>query len=110
MFTLLRHQYRAVAYILTHSVNLAFGPKSGFKNKCRAEFGLVILGFKIRPIYSSVSNTEYQARSSNSKLKPGNTVLPTVILKTNFYQHYKSRMTAFSKLSRTSPLGFSAYE
>jgi len=34
--------YSAVARILTHSVNLAFGPKSGFKNECRAraEFGL----------------------------------------------------------------------
>jgi len=28
--------YSAVAYIFTHSVNLAFKPKSGFKNKCRA--------------------------------------------------------------------------
>jgi len=46
MFTFLRHQYPAVAHILTHSVNLAFGPKSGFKNKCRARagFGLVISG------------------------------------------------------------------
>jgi len=36
----------AVAHILTHSVNLIFGPKSGFKNKCRAGagFGLVLLG------------------------------------------------------------------
>jgi len=32
MFRLLRHQYSAVAHILTHSVNLTFGPKSGFKN------------------------------------------------------------------------------
>jgi len=31
MFTLLRSQYPAVAHILTHSVNLSFGPKSGFK-------------------------------------------------------------------------------
>jgi len=38
--------YSAVAHILTHSVNLAFGPKLGFKNKCRsrAGFGLVISG------------------------------------------------------------------
>ena len=35
-FTLLRHQYSAVAHILTHSVNLAFGPESGLKNKCWA--------------------------------------------------------------------------
>jgi len=40
--TLLRHQYPTVAQILTHSVNLALGPKSGLKNKVRArtEFGL----------------------------------------------------------------------
>jgi len=38
--------YSAVAHILTPSVNLAFKPKSGFKNKCRARavFGLVISG------------------------------------------------------------------
>jgi len=38
--------YSAVAYILTPSVNLSFGPKSGFKNKCRpwAGFRLVISG------------------------------------------------------------------
>jgi len=36
------HQLPAVADILTHSVNMAFGPKSAFKNKCRAQtrFGL----------------------------------------------------------------------
>jgi len=36
----------AVAHILTPLVNLAFGPKSGFKNKCRtrAGFRLVISG------------------------------------------------------------------
>jgi len=28
--------YSAVAHILTPLVNLAFRPKSGFKNKCRA--------------------------------------------------------------------------
>jgi len=34
--------YSVVAHILTPSVNLAFGPNSGFKNKCRnrAVFGL----------------------------------------------------------------------
>jgi len=38
--------YSAVAHILTTSVNVAFRPKSGFKNKCRARagFGLVISG------------------------------------------------------------------
>ena len=35
MFTLLRHQYAAVARILDHSVNLTFRPKSGFKTECR---------------------------------------------------------------------------
>jgi len=32
--------YPAVAHILTSSVNLAFRPKSGFKNKCRARAGV----------------------------------------------------------------------
>jgi len=38
--------YSAVAHILTSLVNLAFKPKSGFKNKCRtrAGFRLVISG------------------------------------------------------------------
>jgi len=38
--------YSAVAHFLTPSVNLAFGPKSGFKDKYRARavFGLVVLG------------------------------------------------------------------
>jgi len=38
--------HSAVAHILTPSVNLAFRPKSGSKNKClaRAGFGLVISG------------------------------------------------------------------
>jgi len=31
--------YSAVAQILTPSESLAFGPKSGFKNKCRARAG-----------------------------------------------------------------------
>jgi len=35
MFTLLRYRCPAVAHILTHLVNLAFGPKSGFKHKCQ---------------------------------------------------------------------------
>jgi len=39
MFTLTRHQYPAVAQILTHSVNLAFGPKAGFKYRRRARAG-----------------------------------------------------------------------
>jgi len=39
MFTWLRHQYPAVAHILTHSVSLSFGSKSGFKNNCRARAG-----------------------------------------------------------------------
>jgi len=48
--------YPAVAHILTYLVNLAFGPKSGFKNKCRAwaGFGLGLgSSFKMRPVYNS---------------------------------------------------------
>ena len=38
--------YSAVAHVLTPSVNLAFGYKSGFTSKCRARavFGRVISG------------------------------------------------------------------
>jgi len=32
--------YPAVAHISTHSVKVAFGSKSGFKNKYRTGFGL----------------------------------------------------------------------
>jgi len=49
--------FSAVAHILTSSVNLAFGPNSGFKNKCltRPGFGLGPgLVFKMRPFYNSV--------------------------------------------------------
>jgi len=43
---MLRHQYYAVTHILTYSVTLAFGPKSGFKkSQVRAGFGLVISGW-----------------------------------------------------------------
>jgi len=35
MFASLRHQYPALVHILTYSVNLAYGPELGFKNKCR---------------------------------------------------------------------------
>jgi len=35
--------YSAVAHILTPSVNLAFNPKSGFKNKCRALAGFELV-------------------------------------------------------------------
>jgi len=47
--------YSAVAHVLTLSVNLLFGPNSGFKNKCRAPavFGLGS-GFKMRPFCNSV--------------------------------------------------------
>jgi len=39
---LIRHQYCAVAHVLSHLVNQCSGPKSGFKHKCRASaaFGL----------------------------------------------------------------------
>ena len=50
MFSLLRHQYPAVAHILTHLVNLAFGPKSGLKNVgLRAGSGV-----KMRPVSNSL--------------------------------------------------------
>jgi len=35
MFTLLRYRCLAAAQSLTHSVDLAFGPKSGFRHKCQ---------------------------------------------------------------------------
>jgi len=41
----------AVARILTHSLNLAFGPKSGFKYIRQTLAGLVISGFKIRRVH-----------------------------------------------------------
>jgi len=42
IFTLLRQQYPTDAHIFTHSANLAFWTKSGFKNEVRAlaRFGL----------------------------------------------------------------------
>jgi len=42
ILTSLHQQYPTVAHILTRSANLAFRPKSDFKNKCpsRARFGL----------------------------------------------------------------------
>ena len=47
--------YSAIPHILTLSVNLAFRPKLGFKNKSRtwAGFGPGS-GFKMRPFYNSV--------------------------------------------------------
>ena len=46
MSTFLRHEYPAVAHVLTHSAILAFGPKSDFKHnlQARAGFRLVISG------------------------------------------------------------------
>jgi len=49
--------YSAVAHILTPLVNLAFRPKSDFKNKCRARAGFGLgpgSGFKMRPFHNSV--------------------------------------------------------
>ena len=47
--------YSTVGHILTPSVNLLFGPNSGFKNKCWAAAVVGVgSGFKIRPIYNSV--------------------------------------------------------
>jgi len=39
IISLLRHHYTTVAHILTHSVNLSFGPKSGFKIICQVAAG-----------------------------------------------------------------------
>jgi len=54
---LLRHQNPAVANILTHSVNLAVGPKSGCRNKYRVRAcnfrPWSCSGFKTRPVYNS---------------------------------------------------------
>jgi len=46
MFSLLRHIIPAIVHILTQSVYLVFGPKSGFKNMwlARARFGFVLSG------------------------------------------------------------------
>ena len=49
--------YSAVAHILIPLVNLAFRPKSVFKNKCRARAGFGFgpgSGFKMRPFHNSV--------------------------------------------------------
>jgi len=46
MFTLLPHQCLAATYVLIHSVNLTFGPKVGFKIKCRVRTDL---GFEHEP-------------------------------------------------------------
>jgi len=40
IFTLLCQQYPIVAHIMAHWIKVPFGPESGFKNKCRAGFGL----------------------------------------------------------------------
>jgi len=56
MFTVPHYRYLAAAQILPHSVNLAFGPKSGFKHKCQVRTCDVGLGpgsgFKMRPVYN----------------------------------------------------------
>jgi len=40
IFALQRHQYHEAAHIMSHSVNVAFRLRSGFKNKCPDGFGL----------------------------------------------------------------------
>jgi len=45
MFTALPNHYTAVAHILIQPINVVPWPKLGFKNKRRAGFGVVILGF-----------------------------------------------------------------
>jgi len=47
-------RYPAVAHSLTHSLNLAFGLKSGFKNNVRLGTGS---GFKMTPVYNCLPKT-----------------------------------------------------
>jgi len=76
MFTLLRHQYPAVGPILTHSVNLAFGPKPRFKNKfgAQAGFGLQSLfttPFQM-PVFFAFFNTRLKfGREAYNQVAPG---------------------------------------
>jgi len=63
LFTLIHHQYPAVAHFLTHSVNFAFGPISDFKKNCRARTGS---SFRIRPVYISAVNFTAAALSDGS--------------------------------------------
>jgi len=58
MFTLPHHQYPAVRYILTHLVNWAFGPKSGFKIKCRDRAGFGLQNETRAQLCSAVSDLE----------------------------------------------------
>jgi len=55
MFTLLRHQHPTVAHTLIHSVDLVFGPKSGFKINVGKSPHL-FSGLKMRPVYNSGSS------------------------------------------------------
>jgi len=55
-----RPQIPTIAHILAHPINPPYEPKSGFKNKCPAGFGLGIFGgseFKTRPVYNSAPQT-----------------------------------------------------
>ena len=60
IFTFLRHQYPAVAHILTQSGNIAFWPKLGFKNNFGLRPGS---GLKMRPVYNLVSKSWSQRRN-----------------------------------------------
>ena len=61
----------AYLHILTHSVNLAFGPKSGFKNKCWSQGGFGLdLGFKMRPFCNSVWICMQRATSGMERVHP----------------------------------------
>jgi len=67
-FSLPRHQYPAVAYILIHWANWAFEPKSGFKNICQTRACDFELGsgsdFKMRPIYNSTAENFCQGMAA----------------------------------------------
>ena len=58
MFTLPNRQYPTVGYILTLSVNWAFGPKSGFKIKCRDRAGFGLQNETRAQLCSAVSDLE----------------------------------------------------
>ena len=69
--------YSAVAHILTASVNVAYRPKLGFKNKCRARAGFGAgSGFKMRPFSNSVwacrqgpTRGDWEPTNSKNRLK-----------------------------------------
>ena len=76
--------YSAVVHTLTTSVNLAFRPKSGFKNKCRAWPGFEPgSGFKMRPACNSV--WVFMQGPNKGRLKGYIFHLPTVKINWNHF-------------------------